>query len=110
MHAHFSPLACEGGFGDCLLMATLTIDIEDDIARHVEESARREHKSISEWIKDRVKPGADHAARLVAMAARAEANGYPPGWLTLFGSLADDETFSAPPRGPTRPVESFNGD
>jgi hypothetical protein len=91
-------------------MATLTIHIEDDIARHVEESARREHKSISEWIKDRVKPGADHAARLVAMAARAEANGYPPGWLTLFGSLADDETFSAPPRGPTRPVEGFNGD
>jgi len=91
-------------------MATLTIDLEDNLARQVEESARREHKSVSEWIRERVKPGADHAAWLAAMEARAEANGYPPGWLTLFASLADDETFSAPPRGSTRPVESFNGD
>jgi hypothetical protein len=36
-------------------MATLTIQVEDDLARHVEESARREHKSVSDWIKERVK-------------------------------------------------------
>ena len=90
-------------------MATLTIDLEDDLARHVADSARREHKSVSEWVKDRVKPEAHRAAALAAIEARAVANGYPPGWLTLFGSLADDNTFAAPPRGATRPVGSFNG-
>ena len=96
--------------GEYSVMATLTIDLEDDLARHVEDSARREHKSVSEWVKDRVKPEADRAAALAAIEARAVANGYPPGWLTLFGSLADDNTFAAPPRGATRPVGSFNGD
>ena len=42
-------------------MATLTIQVEDDLARHVEETARREHKSVSDWVKERVKPFADHA-------------------------------------------------
>jgi len=50
------------------------------------------------------------AASLAAMEACAVANGYPPGWLTLFGSLADDDTFAAPPRGTTRPVETLNAD
>ena len=90
-------------------MSTLTIQLEDDLAHHVEESARREHKSVSEWIKERVKPEADRASMLAAMEARALANGYPPGWLTLFGSLADDETFAAPARGATRPAEHRNG-
>ena len=27
-------------------MATLTIQVEDDLARYVEEAARREHKSV----------------------------------------------------------------
>jgi hypothetical protein len=91
-------------------MATLTIDLEDDLARHVEDSARREHKSISDWVRDRVRPEADHAAALAAIEAGAAANGYPPGWLRLFGSLADDDTFAAPPRGVTRPVENLDGD
>ncbi len=91
-------------------MATLTIELEDALARHVEESARREHKSVSEWVKERVTPEADRAALIAAMEARAKANGYPPGWLTLFGSLADDDTFAGPGRGPTRPVDSLNGD
>ena len=91
-------------------MSTLTIQLDDELAHHVEESARREHKSVSEWIKERVKPEADRASTLAAMEARALANGYPPGWLTLFGSLADDETFTAPARGAARPVEHRNGD
>src|SRR5258706_15682382 len=70
-------------------MAMLTIDLEDEIARHVEESARREHKSVSDWVKERLKPENDPAAALAAMESRAIANGYPPGWLTLFGSLAE---------------------
>jgi hypothetical protein len=91
-------------------MATLTIQLEDDLARHVEESARRDHKSVSEWVKERVEPEADRAAALAAMEARAVANGYPPGWLALFGSLADDDTFAAPSRAATRPVESIHAD
>jgi hypothetical protein len=31
------------------------------------------------------------------METEAEANGYPPGWLKLFGSI-DDDTFAAPAR------------
>lgn len=85
-------------------MATLTINLNDDLARHVEESARREHKSVSEWVTERVRPGADRAAFLAALVERARANGYPPDWITLFGSLADDESFVAPPRGETRPT------
>ncbi len=91
-------------------MATLTIHLEGDLARHVEESASREHKSVSEWIMERVKPETDRVAALAAMEACAVANGYPPGWLTLFGSLADDDKFTAPSRGPTRPVGILNTD
>ena len=48
-------------------MSTLTIDLEDEVARRVEESARREHKSISEWLGERV-------ALVAAMEAQALAN------------------------------------
>jgi hypothetical protein len=72
----------------------------------VEESARRERKSISDWVK----PECDRAALLAGMEARAIANGYPPGWLTLFGSLVDDQMFAAPPRSSTRHVDGLNGD
>ncbi len=80
-------------------MATITIDLDDDLARHIEESARREHKSVSEWVKEKVQPQANRAEILAAMEARAVANGYPPGWITLYGSLADDDGFVAPARG-----------
>ena len=89
-------------------MATVTITIEDELARHAEESARREHKSLSEWIKERIQPEADRAAALASLEAQAVANGYPPGWLSLFGSLADDETFAAPRRTLARPVDSLD--
>ena len=90
-------------------MATLTIHLEDAIARHIEDSARREHVSVSDWIKERVKPGSDLSAALAAMEARAVANGYPQDWLRLFASLADDETFTAPKRSSTRAV-AMNGE
>ena len=91
-------------------MATLTIHVDDDVARHVEESARREHKSVSDWVKERIGPNAERSSGLATMEARAVANGYPTGWLTLFASLADDESFVAPRRAPTRSMESLNGD
>ena len=51
-------------------MATITIDLDDDLARHVEESARREQKSVSEWVKERVQPQADRAGILADMEAQ----------------------------------------
>ena len=72
------------GSEDVASIATITIDLDYDLARHVEESARREHKSVSEWVKERVKPEANRAAVLAALEARALANGYPPGCITLY--------------------------
>lgn len=89
-------------------MTTLTINLDDELARRVEESARREHKSVSEWVKERIKPDADHAAALAALEAQCLANGYPPNWLTLYGSLAGDESFVAPERTESRPVNSLD--
>lgn len=37
-------------------MATITIQVEDDLARRMEESARRAHQSLSDWVKERVMP------------------------------------------------------
>jgi hypothetical protein len=91
-------------------MATITIDLDDDLARHVEESARREHKSVSEWVKERVQQQADRAGILGAMEARALANGYPPGWITLYGSLADDESFVVPARDGNRSMTGLELD
>jgi len=91
-------------------MATLTIHLNDSLARYVEEAARREHKSVSSWVEERVRPETDRFALIAEMEARALAHGYPPGWLTLFGSLASDDTFTAPERGSTRDVNPLNGD
>jgi hypothetical protein len=85
----------------------MTVELEDAVARHVEESARRERKSVSEWIADRVKSEADS---LAAMEAHALANGYPSNWLTLFGSLVGDDSFCAPSRGAGRAIERLDKD
>ena len=90
-------------------MALLTIHLEDDLARYVEEAARRECKSISEYVVERVKPSAERAAVLAKMEACALANGYPPNWMTLFGSLAGDDSFAAAKRSDTRPVDNLEG-
>ena len=50
-------------------MVTLTIDLDDELARHVQDSARREQRSISEWVKQRLTPETDRAAVLLAMEA-----------------------------------------
>lgn len=89
-------------------MTTITINLDDDVARYVEESASREQKSVSDWIQERLTPEANRATRLQSLEAIALANGYPPGWLTLFGSLADDDSFAAPTREPTRSVSTLN--
>jgi hypothetical protein len=48
-------------------MPTILVELDDSLARHVEESARREQKSVSEWVKERVKPGATGVDVLAAL-------------------------------------------
>jgi hypothetical protein len=107
--ASFIHLAPGRRIGDSVGMATLRIDLDDDSAREVEECARRERKSVSEWVKERIKQGSDRMLALADMEARAVANGYPPGWLALYGSLADDESFTVAERTPGRPLTALDG-
>ena len=70
-------------------MSTLTIELDNGVADILEKSARREHKAVARWAAERLK--------LAAMEETACANGYPAGWLKLFGAVADEES-------PTRPT------
>jgi hypothetical protein len=86
-------------------MTTITVELDDELAQQVEDAARRANQSVADWVRERVKPdGAFALARLEAIAA---AHGYPPTWQTLYASLADDESFVAPPRKSSRPVTSW---
>jgi hypothetical protein len=89
-------------------MATIIIECDDELARHVEESARRENKTVSDWVRDRMRSESDRLSLLKEMERRAAANGYPANWMTLYGSLADDESFVAPARSGTRPIDSLD--
>ena len=80
-------------------MSTLTLELDSSLAHSLEESARREHKPVAAWACERL--------RLAAMETEAEANGYPPGWLKLFGSI-EDATFTAPVRAAIKPVAPLN--
>jgi hypothetical protein len=87
-------------------MSTLTISLDDSLARRIEESAKREQKSVSDWISERIRLDAE---RMAGLESRAAANGYPPGWLALYGSLADDEGFTAPARTTSSPLKPLDG-
>lgn len=76
---------------------------------YVEEAARRECKSISEYVGERAKPNAERAAVLARMEACVLANVYSPCWPTVLGSLAVDDRFAAATRSGTRPVDWFEG-
>jgi hypothetical protein len=83
-------------------MATITLELDDELARQIQEAARREHKSVAEWVRERlIFGGADGRTRLETLAL---ANGYPPNWPTLYASLAEDDAFAAPPRSASRGV------
>ena len=95
---------------DYFPVETLTINLNDEVARRAKESAGREHKSISEWIEGRITSEVNRAGVLATLESRAVANGYPPGWLELYASLADDAAFVAPSRSSTRLLENLNGE
>jgi hypothetical protein len=89
-------------------MTTIAIDVDNALARHVVESARREHKSVSDWVAERLRPEANRAAKLAALEARALENGCPESWITIYASLADEEGFVAPLRCSTRPTAALD--
>ena len=67
-------------------MSTRTLELDSTLAHSLGESARREHKPVAAWARERL--------HIAAMETEAEANGYPPGWLKLFS--IDDDTFATP--------------
>ena len=89
-------------------MTNITIEVDDALARYIEDAARREHKSVSEWVRERVTREADRVAFLAELEANARKNGYPPGWITVFGTLADDDTFSVPVRTDCRDISALD--
>lgn len=91
-------------------MTTITIELDDELARQIEESAKREQQSLSEWVAQRVRPEAYRAGHLESLESLARSNGYPAGWLSLFGSLADETEFSMPTRDAARQVTPLNGE
>jgi len=53
-------------------MSTLTISLDDSLARQIEESARREQKSVSDWISERIRLDAERMAALESSPLRRE--------------------------------------
>ncbi len=80
-------------------MSTLALELDPALAAALEHAASREHKAVSRWAEERL--------MLAAMEDTATANGYPAGWLKLFGSVGEADGFEAPERGGVRAVEPF---
>ena len=85
-------------------MTTITIRLRDDIARYVEASAEREHKSVSEWVEERIAPLNTSASQQTEGETHHPATRHSQEWLALFGSLANEDSFVAPARSVSRPV------
>ncbi len=85
-------------------MTTITIRLSDEIARYVETSAQREHKSVSEWVEERIAPHDASTSSQSTDESHHLEDGYSQEWLALFGSLANDDSFVAPVRSESRPV------
>ena len=83
-------------------MSTLTLELDPALAAALESSASREHKAVASWARERL--------MLAAMEDTAAANGYPAGWLKLFGSVDEADGLEVPGRGGVRVVEPFPGD
>lgn len=78
-------------------MTTLTLELDPALAAALERSAMREHKAVARWATERL--------ALATMETTATANGYPPAWLKLFGSVEDADGVESPARGGVRAVE-----
>lgn len=58
-------------------MAQLTLYLDEDTRRRVEEAAAREKVSVSRWVKDRLR--------------RALEGGWPSGYFELLGCLSGSD-------------------
>ena len=66
-------------------MAQLTVYIDGNTLKKVETAARREHKSISQWVK-----------RCLESVLQ---NKWPENYFEVFGALSGDDSFKRPPQG-----------
>ena len=66
-------------------MGQLTIYLDEETLKKIEMAAKREHKSISKWVKSRL----EHFLN----------KGWPEDYFKLFGSLSDEE-LKRPPQSP----------
>ncbi len=64
-----SNVARRTAFGEGFGMATITIQVEDDLARRMEESARHAHQSLSDWVQERIKSATNQVAGAVEPVA-----------------------------------------
>ena len=63
-------------------MAQVTLYLDEGTLKRVETAARREHKSLSRWVKERLESALHHA--------------WPEGYFNLFGALKVEGTFRRP--------------
>ena len=63
-------------------MAQITIYMDEGTLKKIEVAARKEHDSISKWVKKRL--------------VKSLQGGWPEGFFDLFGALRDDDSFKRP--------------
>ena len=63
-------------------MAQITIYMNEETMKKIKTAARKEHDSVSRWVKKRL--------------VRSLENKWPEGFFDLFGSLKDDDSFKRP--------------
>lgn len=63
-------------------MAQLTIYLDGETLKKIEGAARREHESISGWVKKRL--------------VLSLKNSWPAGYFDVFGALSKDNNFKRP--------------
>ena len=78
-------------------MTTLTLELDSALIHEIEDFARLERKTPSEWVEDCLK-----------LATTAAKKGYPVGWINLFGSIPDSDGFEAPVRSGCREIDSID--
>ena len=66
-------------------MGQITIYMDDETLKKIEDAAHKEHDSVSKWVKKRL--------------VRVLENSWPKDYFELFGSLRDD-SFKRPAQPP----------
>jgi len=76
-------------------MPQVSLYIDEDTLKKVEDRAKQDHESLSKWVGERIKKTLNEE--------------YPPGFFELFGVLKDTP-FERPPQGKFKtdcPLEPF---